>query len=1147
MVVHLENLLSQYKRHCYLSVFFSLVFFLLLVSHAVAQDAATSVADLKQPVADELDTESIKERISDLEAVEGPDQQTRTILDLYRSAMARLVTARSDDELSARHKQTLDSSAKQQAKLEADLKRQQKGAQTAPMRVQGLTLDQLKQQLDKAIAGNSLDQTRLSELESELHKERLRPDQTSAELRESKQKQAEIERKRPGIDDKTDIATAQHIAWLANRRALASRIKRLEMERLSHAPRLTLLKLRIELARGQLKQSGLSKELLQEQLNRVLAEEARKVRQDTEKARQDVLGKHPVVLKEAEYNSQLSLKLGDLTRKVEQLLAQKEEVATRLKRIRYNRERAQQQVDIVGLDEPLGELLLAQNRTLPDVRKLELQVDGYHREMSLVRVQQFQLTDELQKLSEDQGVTEFIAALQPADLKPADLLVYNQTMQGLVRDRIKLLNKLLAVYDRHENVLSDISLEQQQLSNEVTGYQEFLSKTLVWIPSAPQLGLADLAQMDEALGWLFSRDNWGAVISKLKRSVQDKPTQVGLLLLVAMVLTMLRGRMLRYMESVVPKIGKVNQDRYRFSLAVLLFTFLLALPPPLLTGGLGWLLYRDESPGFAWAVGISALNVSILYLVLRFGRYLVMPHGLARSHLRWDPHAVKVYATTLPWLTPLFVLAALVAGITEWDLAEGYWNSLGRMAAILTTLIMLWFAHIILNPRQGALSRSRHMIVHGLRLKVLWYPLALVLAIILLMLSVEGYNYTAVVLKRLLFTSFCIGVLILLLHSFAKRWLLVAQRRLALKQARAKRQAAQDAKAAKQAADAAGEGVPEAEELEAINLASISEQTQRLLRMLGVVSFFGLMFLLWSRLTPALGGLDEIVLWQYQAADVAGAALASVSVRDLLFSVLVVILMLVAVRNLPGLLEIAILQPLALEPGNRYAVTSVSRYLIFATGFFVALNLLGIGWNDVQWLVAAMGVGLGFGLKEIFANFFSGLIILFERPIRIGDTVTIGDLSGTVTRIRIRATTVTDWDNKEQVIPNQNFLINPLINWTLSDPITRVVFTVGIAYGSDTEKALQVITDVVQGHPEVLEEPRPTVFFVGFGESSLDFEVRVFVRERLRRIPVRHDLHMHLNQALTEAGIEIPFPQRDLHLRSVAPGLGLGAGEPEST
>ena len=176
------------------------------------------------------------------------------------------------------------------------------------------------------------------------------------------------------------------------------------------------------------------------------------------------------------------------------------------------------------------------------------------------------------------------------------------------------------------------------------------------------------------------------------------------------------------------------------------------------------------------------------------------------------------------------------------------------------------------------------------------------------------------------------------------------------------------------------------------------------------------------------------------------------------------------------------------------------------------------------------------------ANLISGIMILFERPIRIGDTVTVGDISGTVSRIRIRATTNTDWDNKELAVPNKTFIIDPLINWTLSDPITRLVIKVGIAYGSDTEKAHQIMMDVISSHSDVLKEPNPTVFFVGFGDSSLDFEIRVFVRERLLRMPLTHDLHMALDAALRKADIEIPFPQRVLHLRSVDHATGLFGG-----
>jgi potassium-dependent mechanosensitive channel len=1096
-----------------------------------------------KPVDQELKLDLIKSRIADLESVESPDQGIKAVLELYRTALARINSAQADDGLAGRYKQFIDAAPVQQSELDAELARQQRSLQQMPKDVPGLSQEELRQQLDQAVAAATLNRNRLAELEAELRKERLRPDQSSDELQQAKQQLGAADLK-PGVveDAKSTLSDAQRISSLADRHALTSRIRLLEMERLSHAPRLALLKLRIELAGARLKGSEQRMELLQKALNRSLAAEARKLRQATEKAMQGALDKHPVVRREAEKNSGLGQRLGRITRKIEQLVAQKAELASNLKQIRQSRERARQQVDIVGLDEPLGELLLAQNRTLPDRRKLDLKSDEYRRQMSQVRAQQFRLADELQAITQGAGEAAYVATLQPPELQAGEVGAFRQTMQTLIRDRIELLGKLSAEYRRHENILNEVSLEQRQLSNEVAAYQEFLSRNLVWIPSAKPLGILELQKLGAATAWLASPDNWRAVVTKLWNSVQRFPGRMGLLLLFALALIVLRGRMRGYLERVAPRIGRVNQDRYRFSLAALAITLMLALPPVLVLGGCGWLLYKDESPGFSWAVGISAMKASVLYLVLRFGQCLVIPSGLARAHLRWDSYAVDVYARTLAWFTPIFVITAFIAGITELELEEGYWKSLGRVVSILSTLIMLWFAHISLNPRNGALSRSNHVLLQGLRLRMLWYPLVLLLALVLLTLTFQGYHYTAVVLKRLLFASFSIGVLILLLHSFARRWLLVAQRRLALKQAKARRQVQQEAKAARQAAEAAGEWVPEAEELEAINLASVSEQTQRLLRMLGMVAFFLVMFLLWSALTPALGGLDEMILWQHRASGMADAAVISVSLRDLLLAVLVLVLMLVAVRNLPGLLEIAILQPLALEPGNRYAATSISRYVIFAVGFFSILNLLGISWDDVQWLVAAMGVGLGFGLKEIFANFFSGLIILFERPIRIGDTVTIGDLSGTVTKIRIRATTVTDWDNKEQVIPNQNFLINPLINWTLSDPITRLVVRVGIAYGSDTEKALRVMTDVVQGHPDVLEEPRSMVFFVGFGDSSLDFEARVFVSERVRREPLRHDLYMGLYQALAQAGIEIPFPQRDLHLRSIEPGLGLGGG-----
>jgi len=182
-------------------------------------------------------------------------------------------------------------------------------------------------------------------------------------------------------------------------------------------------------------------------------------------------------------------------------------------------------------------------------------------------------------------------------------------------------------------------------------------------------------------------------------------------------------------------------------------------------------------------------------------------------------------------------------------------------------------------------------------------------------------------------------------------------------------------------------------------------------------------------------------------------------------------------------------------------------------------------------------VGLGFGLQEIFANFVSGLILLFEQPVRVGDVITLGDTTGTVSRIRMRATTVTNFDQQELVIPNKDLITGRLLNWTLTDSTNRLVFQVGIAYDSDPELACSLIREVCSLHPNVMKEPPPTAFFEQFGDSTLDIKVRLFLTNLDLRLPTKHELHLLIRKKFLDAGIEIALPQRDLHLRSLPPVL----------
>jgi potassium efflux system protein len=295
-------------------------------------------------------------------------------------------------------------------------------------------------------------------------------------------------------------------------------------------------------------------------------------------------------------------------------------------------------------------------------------------------------------------------------------------------------------------------------------------------------------------------------------------------------------------------------------------------------------------------------------------------------------------------------------------------------------------------------------------------------------------------------------------------------------------------------------------------------------------------FWIWREVLPALGVLDQISLWDVELKDAEGALHVSpITLANLAMAAVIGTIAVLAARNMPGLLEISLLQRLPMHRGSRYAVNMLVQYVIVAIGITLTLSTLGLRWGQVQWLVAALGVGLGFGLQEIFANFVSGLILLFERPVRVGDFVTIGELSGRVTRIQIRATTICDADNREIIVPNKNFITDRFLNWTLTDAVTRLVIPVGVAYGSNTDQALTLLLDIARAHPNVLHEPAPCAVFQSFGDSALLLELQVYAKEINLRVDLRHELNTRIYRAFAEHGIEIPRPQREVLLRSVPP------------
>ncbi|MHC4787521.1 MAG: mechanosensitive ion channel domain-containing protein, partial [Planctomycetota bacterium] len=343
------------------------------------------------------------------------------------------------------------------------------------------------------------------------------------------------------------------------------------------------------------------------------------------------------------------------------------------------------------------------------------------------------------------------------------------------------------------------------------------------------------------------------------------------------------------------------------------------------------------------------------------------------------------------------------------------------------------------------------------------------------------------------------------------------------------------------------EAPPVPVEEQKLDVSAVGAQTRQLVNGLTLFTLLLGLWWIWADALPAIGFLRGVELWRMGETVAAAAPAAEggetiaaaapvvqmVTLLDLLTAIVILIVTAIVSKNIPGLLEITVLQRIPFEPGGRYATTTILRYTISIVGVVIAFAAIGVTWQKVQWIAAAITVGLGFGLQEIFGNFMSGLIILFERPIRVGDTVTVGDVSGTVTRIRIRATTVTDWDRKELVIPNKEFVTAKITNWSLSDAVLRIIVPVGVAYGSDTEKATQLLLKAAHDCPHVLEDPAPRALFLGFGDSALELDLRVFIPSIDHFLAAKHELHEAIDKAFREGGIEIAFPQRDIHVRSV--------------
>ena len=226
------------------------------------------------------------------------------------------------------------------------------------------------------------------------------------------------------------------------------------------------------------------------------------------------------------------------------------------------------------------------------------------------------------------------------------------------------------------------------------------------------------------------------------------------------------------------------------------------------------------------------------------------------------------------------------------------------------------------------------------------------------------------------------------------------------------------------------------------------------------------------------------------------------------------------------------------ETGVKISIARLVHYALIFIGFVLALLALGFEFTKLTIILSALGIGIGFGLQGVVNNFVSGLILLFERPVRVGDFIELDGKWAEIKNIGLRATNVQTFDQADVIIPNADLVSNQVTNWTLSNRLVRVAIPVGVAYGSDVPLVIHTLMTCATANDKVARMPEPQAFFRSFGESSLDFELRCFIRNVDRRLITVSELNYAIERALREAGIQIPFPQRDLHLRSADASIG---------
>ncbi len=1115
---------------------------------AEAQDpstAATSPTTLPRPSGEQLTEKALEIRLEAAKKDEGltPAQREQAVAQ-YELALAQVRLAEQTEAKAAAYAQDMQAAPEEIRRLQQAASQPASGpAVEVPS---GLSLEQMKdrlKQLEVQLADLQKQDGQLAlELKDRAARRADLPNLIAQQREQLQKAQAELDALK-GADEPPALKEGRRVHILSRSRGLQAQVEAGQGELAASDVHGQLLRARQGFVSSRISQLQGELKVWQAALSRAQQQQARQQVEQAVQAQQEAAGKHQLVQELAAGNTGLARMDEELTRRRAQAERALAETEGRLGKLQKVTKTVEDIVAKVGLTDAIGTFLRGERANLPDVRRLRADSGIRQQEIKEVQVRLFDLNERLAKLEGegiDQQVRQLVASAEPGlPARPPQAGPQAQELLAAVREalskRQELLKTLVEHYDQYFDDLFRLVSAESRLISAAESFSGYVKEQILWIRSAGPLSAGDAVRAGRSLVWLADPRSWAGAAGALWSDLTCEPVLFGLAVAGLGALVGLRRKMTRTMLAINRVVDEDFPGTFRKTLAALALALLLSVTWPLTALFLGGRLAAGYGATvFSSAVGNGVMVAAAAWWPLRLLWQLCRKGGMGQTHFRWPAQALRTIVRSRRWVAavglPLVFLAACMSSQAE----QAYSESLGRIALVSGLVLLSGYLAWVLRPGgplvAQAIGRQKRNWLY--RSRYVWHPLAAGVPLALALAAALGYFYTAQELSWRLLAQFWVILLLILLYATLMRWRLLARRKLALRTAEQRRQAEKEKQAQAEQKQPL-ESQPELEQPE-VNLYAVNVQTRQMIRYLLAALLVVSVWAVWSDVLPALKVLREVRLWQVGADGAAAVTLA-----DLLLAVLIGVLTVVASRNIPGMLELVALQRLKIQSGGRNAITALTRYAITAVGAVLAFEAIGLKWSHVQWLIAAMTVGLGFGLQEIFANFVSGLIILVERPIRVGDVVTVAEVTGTVTRIRIRATTITDWDRKELIVPNKSFITGQLVNWTLSDNVIRVVLPVGVAYGSDTALAHRLLLEIARANQRVLKDPAPQAFFLGFGDSSLNFELRAYVGGLTDYLAAQHELHMQIDEAFRRHCVEIAFPQRDIHIRSIQPPLRL--------